>query len=66
VTDALHFPMQLKLRHPLQQRARAERPANLVPAADLGALEREPLHHALSIVKRFRAFVRQHFRLDLL
>jgi CBS domain-containing protein len=66
VTDALHFLMQLKLRHQLQQRERGEQPDNLVLPADLGALEREPLQNALSIVKRFRVFLRQHFSLDLL
>jgi len=66
VTDALHFLMGLKLSHQLQQRARGEVPDNLVRPAELGVLEREPLQDALAIVKRFRAFLRQHFRLDLL
>ena len=66
VTDALHFLMGLKLSHQLQQRAAGEVPDNLVRPAELGVLEREPLQDALAIVKRFRAFLRQHFRLDLL
>jgi CBS domain-containing protein len=66
VTDALHFLMNLKLQHQLQQRARGEVPGNLVKPSELGMLEREPLQDALAIVKRFRAFLRQHFRLDAL
>jgi CBS domain-containing protein len=64
--DALHFLMGLRLSHQLRQRAGGARPGNEVRAADLGALEREPLHDALAIVRRFRQFLRQHFRLDSL
>jgi signal-transduction protein with cAMP-binding, CBS, and nucleotidyltransferase domain len=32
----------------------------------LSTLEREPLHDALAIVKRFRSFLRQHFKFDAL
>ena len=49
-----------------RQRAGGTSPGNEVRGADLGALEREPLHDALAIVKRFRAFLRAHFRLDAL
>jgi CBS domain-containing protein len=64
--DALHFLMGLRLSHQLRQRAGGALPGNEVRACDLGALEREPLHDALAIVKRFRGFLRQHFRLDVL
>jgi CBS domain-containing protein len=64
--DALHFLMALRLSHQLRQRAEGAQPGNEVRASDLGALEREPLHDALAIVKRFRGFLRQHFRLDAL
>ena len=64
--DALHFLMALRLSHQLRQRAEGAQPGNEVRASDLGALEREPLHDALAIVKRFRGFVRQHFHLDAL
>ena len=64
--DALHFLMGLRLSHQLRQRAGGALPGNEVRATDLGALEREPLHDALAIVKRFRGFLRQHFRLDAL
>ncbi len=66
LVDALHFLMGLRLSHQLRQRAAGEQPGNAVRPADLGALEREPLHDALAIVKRFRVFLRQHFHLDRL
>lgn len=64
--DALHFLMALRLSHQLRQRAGGAQPGNEVRPSELGALEREPLHDALAIVKRFRAFLRQHFRFDSL
>ncbi|MBL8332700.1 MAG: CBS domain-containing protein [Rubrivivax sp.] len=64
--DALHFLMGLRLSHQLRQAAGGARPGNEVRPSELGALEREPLHDALAIVKRFRGFLRQHFRLDAL
>ncbi|MBK9360149.1 MAG: CBS domain-containing protein [Rubrivivax sp.] len=64
--DALHFLMGLRLSHQLRQRAGGAQPGNEVRPSELGALEREPLHDALAIVKRFRGFLRQHFRLDSL
>lgn len=66
LVDALHFLMGLRLSHQLRQLSGGARPGNEVRAAELGALEREPLHDALAIVKRFRAFLRQHFHLDRL
>ncbi|HNT39094.1 MAG TPA: putative nucleotidyltransferase substrate binding domain-containing protein [Rubrivivax sp.] len=64
--DALHFLMSLRLTHQLRQRAGGALPGNEVRPSELGALEREPLHDALAIVKRFRGFLRQHFHLDRL
>ena len=64
--DALHFLMALKLTHQLRQRERGEAAGNEVRPSALGTLEREPLQDALAIVRRFRAFLRQHFRLDAL
>jgi CBS domain-containing protein len=64
--DALHFLMALKLHHQLRQRQRGEPASNLVRASELGTLEREPLKDSLAIIKRFRGFLHQHFRLDSL
>jgi CBS domain-containing protein len=66
LTDALHYIMTLRLTHQLQQRERGEPPGNELRPSELGVLERDPLRDSLAIVKRFRQFLRQHFRLDLL
>jgi CBS domain-containing protein len=66
LVDALHFLMGLRLSHQLRQRAGGATPGNEVKASDLGALEREPLRDSLAIVKRFRLFLRQHFKFDSL
>lgn len=64
--DALHLLMRLRLAHQLAQR-REGRPAdNLLVPATLGTIERDALHDALAIVRRFRALLRQRLRLDAL
>ena len=64
--QALHFLMALRLKHQLRQRAAGEVPGNLVRPSELDTLERDPLQDSLAIVKRFRGFIGQHFRLDSL
>ena len=66
LVDALHFMMALKLNHQLRERKLGLAPSNLVRPSELGTLEREPLQDALAIIKRFRALLRQQFRLDTL
>lgn len=66
LVDALHFMMSLKLNHQLRERRLGQAPSNLVRPSELGTLEREPLQDALAIIKRFRAHLRQQFRLDAL
>lgn len=64
LVDALHLLMGVRLNHQLKQRAAGQPASNEVRASELSTLEREPLHDALAIVKRFRAFLRLHFRLE--
>jgi CBS domain-containing protein len=66
VLDALHFVMSLKLTHQLKQLQADRAPSNLVRPSDLGTLERDPLHDALGIVRRFRGVLQQRFKLDAL
>jgi CBS domain-containing protein len=54
----------LRLTHQLRQRAQGQAASNEVRPSELSTLEREPLHDALAIVKRFRGYLRQHFKLD--
>ena len=60
--DALHLLMGIRLTHQLMQRAQGQEASNEVRPSDLSTLEREPLHDALDIVKRFRGYLRQHFK----
>ena len=64
--DALHLLMGIRLTHQLQQRAAGQAAGNEVRPSALSTLEREPLRDALGIVRSFRQFLRQHFRLDTL
>jgi CBS domain-containing protein len=62
--EALHFLMELKLRHQLRQRAAGQTPGNTVQPSDLSTMERDQLKDALAINKRFRVLLRQRFRFD--
>ena len=64
--EALHFLMELKLHYQLRQRAAGQTPGNLVQPSALSTMERDQLKDALAINKRFRALLRQRFRLDAL
>ena len=64
--EALHFVMGLRLKHQLRVRRAGGTPDNRVRPGDLDTLERDPLQDSLAIVKRFRTFLVQHFRLDTL
>jgi CBS domain-containing protein len=64
--QALHLLMGIRLTHQLSQREHGQVAGNEVKPSELSTLEREPLHDALAIVKRFRLFLRQHFRFDSL
>jgi CBS domain-containing protein len=66
LTDALHFLMALKLDHNLRQRRADQALDNLVTPSALGTLESDRLKDALTIVRRFRQYLRQHYRLDAL
>jgi len=62
--EALHFLMELKLRHQLRQLAAGEAPGNSMQPSALSTMERDQLKQALAINKRFRALLRQRFRFD--
>jgi len=64
--QALHLLMSVRLTHQLRRRAQGQPADNELRPSELGTLEREPLRDALTIVKRLRASLRQHFRFDLL
>lgn len=66
LVDALHCLMGLKLASNLRQIADGRAPDNLARLAELGTLERQALHDSLDIVRRFRAWLAGHYRLDAL
>ncbi len=66
LVDALHLLMGIRLNHQLQQRDQGLQAGNEVRPSALSTLEREPLHDALAIVKRFRLYLRLHFKFDTL
>lgn len=64
--ESLHFFMGLKLRAGLQALEQG-RPAGSEIALDrLGSLDRDLLKDTLAVVKRFKAYLRQHFHLDVI
>jgi CBS domain-containing protein len=66
LAGALHLLMSLKLEHNLAQRERGEPLDNLVRLAALDATQRQRLDAAQAVVRRFRRFLREHFRFDAL
>jgi CBS domain-containing protein len=66
LADALNLLMDLKLHNNLRQRARGEALSNLLPLHSLDDARRTELQAALAVIKRFRQYLRLHFRLDVL
>ena len=58
--------MAMKLTHQLRQVQAGAAPDNLVQPGEFSTLERDRLHDALAIVRRFRELLHQRFRLDTL
>ncbi len=66
VADALHCMMGLKLDSNLAQIARGQAPDNSIRPSELGRLERQALRDSLNIVREYKQWLGQHYRLDLL
>jgi CBS domain-containing protein len=66
LVQALRLLLGVRLTHQLRQREAGLPAGNEVQPSQLSTLEREALQDALAIVKRFRLFLRLHFRLDAL
>lgn len=63
LTETLHMLMALKLRNNLRQRAMGQAIGNEVELASLGALDRDQLREALTIIRQFKQYLRVHYRL---
>jgi CBS domain-containing protein len=66
LTEALHLLMGLRLAHQLRALAAGQTPGNTLQPAELSTLERQTLQDALALVRRWRGWLRVHFRLDVL
>jgi CBS domain-containing protein len=64
LTEALHFVMGLKLKNNLHQKQLGQPLDNLSQLSSLGTLDRDLLKDSLAIIKRFRLFLRLHYKLD--
>ena len=64
LTESLHYLMNLRLRRQLRCRADGVPVDNQVIASSLSTMERDQLKDALAITRRFRALLRERFRLD--
>jgi CBS domain-containing protein len=68
LVECLHFLMGLRLKVGLDAQDAGQRDANgrVVALGRVGPLDRDLLKDALAIVKRFKALMRQRYRLDAL
>ena len=62
--NSLYFFMGLRLKEGLNELARKSANSETLDVLHLSSLERDLLKDALGIVKRFKALVRQRFRLQ--
>ena len=58
--------MGLKLSSNLSQIAAGRAPDNTIRPVDLGTLDRQALRDSLNIVRDFKRWLAQHYRLDAL
>ena len=63
VGEALSFLLGLRLSHGLAELADGRSASNLIRPERLSTLERDLLKDALALVKRFKGYLRHHFRL---
>jgi CBS domain-containing protein len=64
--QCLHFLMGIKLQAGLSEMEREQPVSGMVDVNRLTTLDRDLLKDALAVVRQFKAFLRLHFRLDVL
>ena len=64
IIEALHFLMELRLKSGLAEMEMGKEITGDIDTSRLTSLERDLLKDTLSVVKRFKLYLRQHFRLD--
>jgi CBS domain-containing protein len=64
--DTLHFFMELKLKAGLDNLELGRNNGRVIDVAQLSSLDRDLLKDTLNVVKRFKAMLRQRYRLDMM
>lgn len=64
LTEGLHFMMALKLKAGLTELETDKPVSGLIDTQKLSSLERDLLKDTLSVVKKFKAHLKQHFKLE--
>ena len=64
LVESLHLLMELRLKAGLSELETGKEVSGEIDTSRLSTLERDLLKDSLSVVKRFKLFLRQHFRLD--
>ncbi len=66
LVDTLHFFMELKLKVGLDELGLGRQNGRSIDVSRLSSLDRDLLKDTLNVVKRFKAMLRQRYRLDML
>lgn len=64
LVESLHLLMELRLKGGLSELETGKEVSGEIDTSRLSTLERDLLKDSLSVVKRFKLFLRQHFRLE--
>ena len=64
LVESLHLLMELRLKGGLSELETGKEVSGEIDTSGLSTLERDLLKDSLSVVKRFKLFLRQHFRLE--
>lgn len=64
LVESLHLLMELRLKGGLSELETSKEVSGEIDTSGLSTLERDLLKDSLSVVKRFKLFLRQHFRLE--
>ena len=64
LVESLHLLMELRLKGGLSELETSKEVSSEIDTSRLSTLERDLLQDSLSVVKRFKLFLRQHFRLE--
>ena len=64
LVESLHLLMELRLKGGLSELETSKEVSGEIDTSRLSTLERDLLKDSLSVVKRFKLFLRQHFRLE--